>query len=112
MLCGDCLNDLVETYTVSANPYESPVEATLADESISTGNLCICPECGRKMTVGLFRNTHINWDDKSRSWLHRLFFGWKNLTPLKTIQIGSHKIPGYFCEQCQILTLDLDPKKR
>ncbi len=91
---------------VSANPFESPVEATTAEE------VRTCPECGQPMARGLVRNSHIAWDDHSRSWLGRLFLGCRNLTPVKWIQLLPHKIPGYYCAQCQLLTLDLDPKKR
>ncbi|WDI42811.1 PF20097 family protein [Bremerella sp. P1] len=97
---------------MSANPYESPVEATLAEESTSTENTRTCPDCGNTMVRGLVRNTHINWDDNTRSWLRKFFFGCQNLTPIYFIQIGTHKIPGYYCQACQILTMDLDPKKR
>lgn len=97
---------------MSANPYESPVEATLVEETSPKEEMRTCPECGRKTVRGLVRNTNINWDDHSRSWIRKFLFGCQNLTPIKFIQIGTHKIPGYYCQQCQLLTLDLDPRKR
>ncbi|MFN3153581.1 PF20097 family protein [Bremerella sp.] len=97
---------------MSENPFESPIEATLAAEAPQTEDARTCPDCGKPMVRGLVRNTQINWDDHSRSWLRKFFFGYKNLTPIKFIQIGTHKIPGYYCRSCQLMILDLDPKKR
>ncbi|PQO26934.1 hypothetical protein C5Y96_19330 [Blastopirellula marina] len=62
------------------------------------------------MQAGMIRTAYIGWDDVTRPWFKKLLSFGKNLAKLRFFQVMG-KFPSFHCQACQLLIMDLDPRK-
>ncbi|QDU74787.1 hypothetical protein Pan97_18030 [Bremerella volcania] len=87
------------------NPFESPIDTEVREPE------CVCPGCGESMQAGTIRTAYIGWDDPTRPWYKKFLSFGKNLARPRFFQVMS-KVPSFHCQACQLLIMDLDPRKR